>query len=408
MVFDGGTLYVAENDRPYDRFGHANYGIVKTSDRGATWSTLKIRGNGLAVRGLAALNGLVYAGGDLKGDGFLWRVDTNDGAQAFKFGTYLGGGGSDIARGVAVDKSGNAVVVVETDSGDYPSTWVSGLSGAALSRISPDGTRLIVSGYVGDPLAFTTPTAVAVDANNDAFIAETELGGVRVERSPPEGATDLHYFLQGTHSNVGNPNSLPLGIAAGPIAGSVFVTGFTNTTDFPTTPDAPQPFYGSGAGDAFIANISFGGTTNPPPTNLALHRPAVASSEFGPQYAASFAVDGDVSTRWSSQFSDPQWIYVDLGQTYAINRVILRWETAYGANYEVQVSNDATNWTPIRAVFGGLGGVDDSWGCPGPAATFESTARSEGLNGATPCGSWRYTATQPRRHRQTSLWANRS
>ena len=88
---------------------------------------------------------------------------------------------------------------------------------------------------------------------------------MRVERSPPEGAIDLHYFLQGTQSNVGSPNSLPLGIATGPTAGTVFVTGFTNTTDFPTTPGVPQPFYGSGAGDAFITKISFGGSTPPPP-----------------------------------------------------------------------------------------------------------------------------------------------
>jgi hypothetical protein len=365
MVFDGGTLYVSEDDRPFDNFGTANAGIVKTSDRGATWSPLKIRGNALAVRGLAALNGLVYAGGDIQSDAFLWRVDTNDGAQAFKFGTYLGGGGSDIARGVAVDKSGNAVVVVETDSGDYPFTYVLGKTNAGFSRISPDGIHLIVSGYVGDPFAFTTPAAVAVDANNDAFIAETEVGGVRVERSRPDGAIDLHYFLQGTHSNVGNPNSLPLGIAAGPIAGAVFVAGFTNTIDFPTTANAPQPSYGSGAGDAFIAELFFEGTSGQPSPNLALQRPVVASSEFGPQYAASFAVDGDLSTRWSSQFSDPQWIYVDLGQTYAINSVILRWETAYGANYEVQVSNDATNWTPIRAVFSGRGGIDDLVGLSG-------------------------------------------
>ena len=187
-----------------------------------------------------------------------------------------------------------------------------------------------------------------------------------MERSPPDGAIDLHYFLQGTHSNVGDPNSLPLGIAAGPIAGDVFVTGFTNTTDFPTTADAPQPFYGSGAGDAFIAKISFGGSTPPPPTNLALNKAVVRLVRvLRAVRRRSFAVDGDMSTRWSSQFSDPQWIYVDLGQTYAINRVILRWETAYGADYQVQVSNDATNWTTIRAVTGGDGGVDDLAGVSG-------------------------------------------
>jgi len=369
MVFDGGTLYVSEDDRSFDNFGTALNGIVKTSDRGATWSPLKIRGNALAIRGLAALNGLVYAGGDLKGDAFLWRVDTNDGAQAFKFGTYLGGASSDSAAAVAIDRTGNAVVAISTSSADVPTTISGPVTGTAVARVSPNGTSLVASSYVGSsaPL-FYAPWAVGVDANNDAYVAIGDSGGstlVHIDRIDPTGVDNASYVIGGTQSNVGALRNLPLGLATGPVAGDVYVTGFTTTTDFPTTAGAPQPFYGSGAGDAFIAKVSFGGATPPPPTNLALHRPAVASSEFGAQYAASFAVDGDVSTRWSSQFSDPQWIYVDLGQTYAISEVVLRWETAFGADYQVQVSNDASAWTTIRTVTGGDGGVDDLTGLSG-------------------------------------------
>jgi F5/8 type C domain/Domain of unknown function (DUF1929)/Glyoxal oxidase N-terminus len=81
--------------------------------------------------------------------------------------------------------------------------------------------------------------------------------------------------------------------------------------------------------------------------NLALNRPAVASSVEGAQYPARAAVDGNLTTRWSSRFSDPQWIYVDLGATYNINRVKLVWEAAYGKSFKIQVSPDATNWTDI-------------------------------------------------------------
>ncbi len=100
-------------------------------------------------------------------------------------------------------------------------------------------------------------------------------------------------------------------------------------------------------------------------TNLALHKPVFVSSEFSPQFAGRFAVDGDPTTRWSSAFSDPQWIYVDLEQTVAVGEVILRWETAYGADYQVQMSNDAQTWTTIRSVTGGDGGVDDLAGLSG-------------------------------------------
>jgi len=100
-------------------------------------------------------------------------------------------------------------------------------------------------------------------------------------------------------------------------------------------------------------------------TNRALNQPTVASSLETSLLAASNAVDGNLSTRWSSQFSDPQWIYVDLGQIYTISEVVLRWETAYGKNYQVQVSNDALTWTTIRTVTGGVGGVDDLTGLSG-------------------------------------------
>src|SRR5947207_3277905 len=64
--------------------------------------------------------------------------------------------------------------------------------------------------------------------------------------------------------------------------------------------------------------------------NLALNRPVIVSSTENGSFPASAAVDGSTTTRWGSAFSDPQWIYVDLGATTTISRVILRWETAYG------------------------------------------------------------------------------
>jgi len=93
--------------------------------------------------------------------------------------------------------------------------------------------------------------------------------------------------------------------------------------------------------------------------NRALSRPAVSSSDFSSSFTAALAVDGDMSTRWSSQFSDPQWIYVDLGQRVAVDEVKLSWETAFAADYDIQVSDDASNWTTIRSVVDASGGIDD-------------------------------------------------
>src|SRR5688572_18189650 len=74
--------------------------------------------------------------------------------------------------------------------------------------------------------------------------------------------------------------------------------------------------------------------------NLAQGRPASASSTEKAGLEAGKAFDGSNTTRWSSAFSDPEWLAVDLGTTYEINRVVLLWETAYGKAYALQVSTD--------------------------------------------------------------------
>ena len=92
--------------------------------------------------------------------------------------------------------------------------------------------------------------------------------------------------------------------------------------------------------------------------NLAAGRPAVASTSYTGLPAAN-ATDGNAGSRWSSQFSNNEWIYVDLGSTYTINRVVLRWETAYGRGYKIQVSSNASTWSDVHGTTTGDGGVDD-------------------------------------------------
>ncbi len=60
---------------------------------------------------------------------------------------------------------------------------------------------------------------------------------------------------------------------------------------------------------------------------------------------ASYAFDGNPATRWESDHSDDQYISVDLGAVYDINKINFLWEAAYGKEFEIQVSNDGENWT---------------------------------------------------------------
>ncbi len=86
---------------------------------------------------------------------------------------------------------------------------------------------------------------------------------------------------------------------------------------------------------------------------------ATASSVESPNLGPENAIDGNMATRWSSQFSDPQWITVDLGQKATIKKVILYWEHAYGKAYKIEVSDDGTTWKEVYSTTEGDGGKDE-------------------------------------------------
>jgi acyl-homoserine lactone acylase PvdQ len=95
-------------------------------------------------------------------------------------------------------------------------------------------------------------------------------------------------------------------------------------------------------------------------SNQAVGKTATASSyETGLLNSPpSRAVDGDPATRWASDWSDPQWLKVDLGNEQTIRRVVLQWESAYASAYKVEVSRDNVNWQQVFATSNGNGGED--------------------------------------------------
>lgn len=104
--------------------------------------------------------------------------------------------------------------------------------------------------------------------------------------------------------------------------------------------------------------------------NLAESRPVKASSVLtkdGQTYRAEFAVDGKHDTRWSSEFSDPQWLAVDLGETQTVSRVELVWETAFAKSYAIQVSTDGENWKSVHTSNNGAGKTETIRFAPSPA-----------------------------------------
>ena len=93
-------------------------------------------------------------------------------------------------------------------------------------------------------------------------------------------------------------------------------------------------------------------------TNIALGAEATASSAQDSSTPASAAVDGDATTRWSSAWSDPQWLQLDLGATASISGFSIQWEAAFATAYHIEVSSDATAWTQVSSTTSGAGGTE--------------------------------------------------
>lgn len=112
----------------------------------------------------------------------------------------------------------------------------------------------------------------------------------------------------------------------------------------------------TGMADSAIATATY--TIGSTPVNLALKKPATAYSYIGGNKADA-AFDGDAGTRWESEFTDPQWIYVDLGSNNTVSGVRLNWEVASGKAYKIQVSADASNWKDVYDQPNGAGGIEN-------------------------------------------------
>jgi hypothetical protein len=194
--------------------------------------------------------------------------------SGFVYSTFLGGSGSDQAYAVAVDASGNAYVTGDTGSTNFPTAPPSGSlfnyrgnGDAFVAKISPDGAALVYSTYLGG----SNPDHgrdIAVDGQNNVYVTGYTLSsGFPTMPSdnplrPFGGAADafvtkinadataLVYstFLGGSGNDRGNAIAVDT-------TGNAYITGQTNSANFPTWPDgAPLLPYG-GSYDAFVTKI---------------------------------------------------------------------------------------------------------------------------------------------------------
>ena len=201
-------------------------------------------------------------------DGFVTKI--NLAGPAFVFSTYLGGSKGDTAYAIAADSSGSAYVTGTTGSSNFPianafqpnldSTLFS--SDAFVTKFSNTGA-LAYSTYLGGN-GLDTGYGIAVDSSGNAYIAGVS-NSTNFPTLNPVQSTNLGGFVTKLNNlGSGLVYSTYLGNARGiavDSGGNAYVTGFTNSMDFPVVAGAIQtksPFYKSGdSGDSW-SNDNYG------------------------------------------------------------------------------------------------------------------------------------------------------
>ena len=84
----------------------------------------------------------------------------------------------------------------------------------------------------------------------------------------------------------------------------------------------------------------------------------VTASSQQDSYAAFMAIDGKMDTRWSSEFSDDQWLQIDFKTPVKMVGLTLHWEAAYGRDYEIRLLENG-KWNTASQIHFGDGGTDE-------------------------------------------------
>jgi len=209
-------------------------------------------------------------------DAFVTKL--NPTGSALVYSTYLGGNGGEYGNGIAVDAAGNAYVTGETGSTDIVATagafqsTPGGQTDVFVAKLNPAGSALIYFTYLGGADG-DAGSGIALDASGNAYVMgytsssnfPTTTGALQttfaggfydafVTKLDPAGSTLVYStYLGGSGRDIGNAIAVDTD-------GNAYVTGSTESVDFPRTLGAFQTtIAGTGSTNAFVTKLDAAG-----------------------------------------------------------------------------------------------------------------------------------------------------
>jgi hypothetical protein len=289
------TTLKGASDAFVTKFNHDGSGLVYSTYLGGTSFDAAYYGDAIAVdsKGQAYLTGFTESADfpvtsgvyqpSLKGPENAFVTKLNSTGTGLVYSTYLGGSSYDDATGIAIDAGGKAYVTGYTYSTDFPTTpgayqsSLKGLANAFVTKLDSTGSNLVYSTYLGGS-NFDAAGSIDVGWDNKAYVTgdtnstdfpttpgafQTTYGGgaddVFVTKLNETGsALDYSTYLGGALDDYANNIVIDTN-------GQAYVVGFTDSLNFPVTPDAFQAtFQGNGPpflyGDAFVTKLSSKGS----------------------------------------------------------------------------------------------------------------------------------------------------
>jgi hypothetical protein len=229
-------------------------------------------------------------------EAFVTRLSAD--GSSLSYSTYLGGSNSERGRALAVGGDGSAYITGETYSNDFPTTlgaYDTSSNGAFdlfVTKLNATGSLLTYSTYLGGSSDESLPAGIAVDGSGSAYLT----GSTQSSNFPTTpgayyttpGALSSTYItkLSPDGSTLAYSTFLPgagtSGIAVD-AAGGAYVAGSASSASFPTTPGAYDTTPNGSDGDAFVTKLSLDGSSLAYSTLI---------GGFAIDYANGLALDG--------------------------------------------------------------------------------------------------------------------